>query len=380
MRQEHKFGEKLFLDWAGDTLPLVNPETGEVRPCYLFVGVLGASNYTYAEPTLSQDLAAFLGAHIRMFEYLGGCPALLVPDNVKVGIKSPSYYEPDLNPAYAELARHYGCYVLPTRPRKPRDKAKVENGVLFAERFILAPLRRLTFFSLAEVQEAVAERLEKLNRASFRKLPGSRKSLFLSEEKPCLRPLPERPFAILARKGARVHPDYHVELFSHYYSVPYPLVGEKVEIRYSALVVEVFRQGVRVVSHLRDDTPGRATTLPEHMPPRHRYLAEWTPERILAWGAKVGPATRELAERVMASRPHPALGFRSCMGILRLEQKYGAVRLEAACRRALLIGGHSYGSVKHILAAGLEDKPLAPSPPPEPLFHENLRGPEYFQN
>ncbi|MDP2182173.1 MAG: IS21 family transposase, partial [Actinomycetota bacterium] len=280
MRQEHALGEKLFIDWAGDTIPVVDPLTGEIRPCYLFLGVLGASNYTYAEPTLSQELTPFLAAHVRMFEFLGGCPELLVPDNLKTGVTSPSYYEPDLNPAYTALAEHYGCCVLPTRPGRPRDKAKVEAGVLFAERRIMAPLRRRRFFSLDEVRTAVAGELAKLNERSFQKMPGSRRSVFLAEEQPALRPLPLRPYEHRDRKQARVHIDYHVELLRHFYSVPNRLARERVEIRYTLSVVEVFHQGVRVASHARDDTPGRATTCLAHMPPRHRHLAEWTPERF----------------------------------------------------------------------------------------------------
>jgi transposase len=379
MRQEHKLGEKAFIDWAGDTIPVVDPETGEVRPCYLFLGVLGASNYTYAEPSLSQDAAAFLSAHVRMFEFFGGCPELLVPDNLKTGVTSPCYYEPDLNPAYTTLAEHYGCCVLPARPGRPRDKAKVEAGVLHAERRIMAPLRRRTFFGLDEVRIAVAGELTKLNERSFQKMPGSRLSVFLAEEQPALRPLPLRPYEHKNRKQARVHIDYHVELCGHWYSVPYRLAREKVDIRYTERVVEVFHQGVRVASHVRDDTKGRATTTPEHMPPRHRHLAEWSPERFESWAATIGPETARLVGAVMARHAHPALGFRSCLGILRLENRYGAVRLEAASARTLAVGGTSYRSVNHILKAGLDKEPLpAQLPAPEPLFHENLRGPEYF--
>ena len=379
MRQEHKLGEKAFIDWAGDTIPVVDPLTGEIRPCYLFLGVLGASNYTYAEPTLSQELTPFLAAHVRMFEFFGGCPELLVPDNLKTGVTNPCYYEPDLNPAYTTLAEHYGCCVLPTRPGRPRDKAKVEAGVLLAERRIMAPLRRRRFFSLDEVRIAVAEELAKLNERPFQKLPGSRRSVFLAEEQPALKPLPAQPYEHKNRKKARVHIDYHVELCGHWYSVPYRLAREKVEIRYTERVVEVFHQGVRVASHVRDDTKGRATTSLEHMPPRHRHLAEWTPERFESWAAKIGPETEKLVGAVMARHAHPALGFRSCLGILRLEMRYGALRLEAAAARTNAVGGTSYRSVSHILKTGLDKEPLPTElPPPEPLFHENLRGAEYF--
>jgi transposase len=379
MRQEHKLGEKVFVDWAGDPLAVIDPLSGEVRPCYLFLGVLGASNYTFAEPALSQDSASFLSLHVHMFEFFGGVPELLVPDNLKTGVTSPSYYEPDLNPAYSALAEHYGCCVLPTRPGRPRDKAKVEAGVLFAERRILAALRNRRFFSLDEVKEAVAAELAKLNERPLQKLPGSRLSVFASEEQPLLRPLPERPYEHRDRKRARVHIDYHVELFGHYYSVPYALARADVEIRYTPHVVEVFHEGVRIASHMRNDTKGRATTDPEHMPPRHRHYLEWTPERFESWAKKIGPETERLVIAVMARYRHPALGYRSCLGILRLEQRYGAVRLEAAAERTLRFGGASYQSVKHILKAGLDQKAWpAPTSAPEPLFHENLRGPDYY--
>jgi transposase len=381
MRQEHKLGEKLFLDWAGDTIPLTDPETGEIRDCYLFVGALGASNYTYAEPSLSQDLPAFLQAHVRMFEFFGGVPELLVPDNQKTGVTAASAYEPELNPAYTALAEHYGCAVLPARPHRPRDKAKVEAGVLLAERRILARLRKRTFFSLAEMKAAVAEQVRELNERPFQKLPGSRKSVFLEEEQPALRPLPARPYEHRERKNARVHIDYHVELHGHYYSVPYRLVREKVEIRYTQEVVEIFHEGLRVASHVRSDLKGRATTDLGHMPAKHRAYAEWSPERFENWARKVGPETERLILAVFERYPHPALAYRSCLGILRLEQRYGAARLEQAASRTLAFGGASYKSVSHVLKAGLDREAVqAARSRPEPLFHENLRGPDYFKS
>ena len=381
MRQEHKLAEKVFLDWAGDTIPLTDPETGEIRPCYLFVGVLGASNCTYAEPSLSQDLGAFLGAHVRMFAFFGGTPEILVPDNQKTGVSTASHYEPELNPAYTALAEHYGCCVLPTRPHRPRDKAKVEAGVLIAERRILARLRKRTFFGLAEIQAAVAEQVRDLNERPFQKLPGSRRNVFLTEELPVLRPLPSRPYEHRERKNARVHIDYHVELLGHYYSVPFRLVREKVEIRYTEAMVEIFHEGLRVASHVRSDAKGRATTDLAHMPPKHRAYAEWSPERFTSWARKVGPETERLVLAVLARYPHPALAYRSCLGILRLEQRYGAARLEQAASRTLTFGGASYKSVSHVLAAGLDREAVtAARSRPEPLFHGNLRGPDYFKS
>lgn len=379
MRQEHKLGEKVFIDWAGDTIAVICPETGEVRQCSLFLGVLGASNYTFACPAFRQDTATFLACHVAMLEFFGGVPELLVPDNLKTGVTSPCYYEPDLNPAYSALAEHYGCCVLPTRPGRPRDKAKVETGVLYAERRILAALRNRQFFSLSEVKEAVAVELQKLNDRPFQKLSGSRRSIFISEEQPALRPLPARAYEHRDRKRARVHIDYHVELFGHYYSVPYELARKDVEIRYTPTLVEIFHEGVRVASHVRDDAKGRASTHPQHMPPRHRHYLEWTPERFESWGRKIGPETERLIAAVMARYRHPALAYRSCLGILRLSERYGAARLEAAAARTLRFGGASYKSVAHILKTGLDEKPWpAPRSATEPLFHENLRGPDYF--
>jgi transposase len=381
MRQEHKNGERLFLDWAGGSIPLIDPATGEIRPCYLFVAVLGASNYTYAEPSLSQNLAAFLGAHVRMFAFLGGCPQILVPDNQKTGVTTASRYEPELNPAYTALAEHYGCAVLPTRPHRPRDKAKVETGVLIAERRIIARLRKRTFFSLAEIRGAVAEQVQALNERPFQKLPGSRRSVFLAEELPALRPLPSGPYEHRERKNARVHIDYHVELLGHRYSVPHRLAGEKVEVRYTEDVIEIFSEGLRVASHVRSFAKGRATTDLAHMPAHHRAYAEWSPERFQNWAGKVGPQTEALISAVLESYPHPALGYRSCLGILRLEQRYGAARLEQAAARTLAFGGATYKSVSHVLAAGLDREAVeSVRVRPEPLFHENLRGPDYFKS
>lgn len=381
MRQEHKLAEKLFLDWAGDTLPLTDALTGEVRPCYLFVAVLGASNYTYAEPCLSQDLEAFLAAHVRMFAFLGGVPELLVPDNQKTGVTRASRYEPDLNPAYTALAEHYGCAVLPTRPHRPRDKAKVETAVLIVERRIIARLRRRVFFSLSEMRVAVAEEVRALNERPFQRMAGSRTSVFLQEEQPELRPLPTSPYEHHVRKKARVHIDYHVELFGHRYSVPYRLAAEQVEVRYTEAVVEIFHEGLRAASHVRSFAKGKATTDLAHMPPAHQAVADWSPERFRRWARTVGPETERLIGAVLERYPHPALAFRSCLGILRLAERYEPSRLERAAERSLAFGGASYKSVSHLLKAGLDREALpATRLRPEPLFHENLRGADYFKS
>lgn len=379
MRQEHKAGEKLFVDYAGDTVPVISEETGEVREAQVFVAVLGASNYTYAEATWTQDLFDWTGSHVRAFTYYGGVAEQVVPDNTKSGVSHACRYEPELNPTYQDMLTHYGCACLPARVRRPRDKAKVEVGVKFVQEYILARLRTMTFFSLAELNTAIGELLERLNSESFQKLPGSRRSEFLAVDQPALLPLPLTVWVFAEWQKARVGPDYHVEVRGHYYSVPYQLVKEKLDVRITALTVECFLRGRRVASHVRSSRLGGYTTTPEHMPRSHREYLEWTPARLISWAQKTGPETARLVEEIMASRPHPQQGFRSCLGLLGLEKIYGQGRLEAACRRALFIRGLSYKSVKSILVAGLENEPL-PGPKPAQLIltHENIRGPEYY--
>ena len=341
--------------------------------------MLGASNYTYAEVFENERMESFLTAHVHAFEFYGGAPELLVPDNLRTGVTKADRYEAEIAAPYEELAAHYGAAVAPARLRKPRDKAKVENGVLFAYRAIAAPLRNRSFFGLADFNVAIGEQLTALNERPFQKLPGSRKSFFIEREAPLLAPLPAEPFSCRTRKLATVHIDYHVELEGHYYSVPYHLVREKVELRFDARTLEVYHDGQRVALHVRSGRKGRATTEAAHMPEKHRAQASWTPERMEAWAAQTGPATAALAAAIMASRPHPALGFRSCLGVLRLEGKYGAARLEAACARALAAGGRSYGSVRSILERGLDALPAErrAAPPPGPS-HANLRGADYY--
>ena len=379
MRQTHKAGEKLFVDWAGDTLPYTDAETGEVKDAYLFLGVLGCSNYTYAEAFADQTTESFLSAHVHAFEFFGGVPELVVCDNLKTGVARADRYEAEIYAPYAELAAHYDTAVMPARIAKPRDKAKVETGVLVAYRWICAVLRKRTFYSLAEMNVAIAVQLEALNARPFAKLPGSRASVFAEREAALLRPLPAEPFTYRTRKIARVHIDYHVELQGHYYSVPYHLVREQVELRFDARTVEIYHRGERVAVHVRSNRKGRSSTQEAHMPEKHRAMAAWTPARIAAWAAKTGPATATLCEAIMAARPHPELGFRSCLGVLRLEGKYGAARLEAACARSLAAGGRSYASVRSILERGLDGVAEARNAAAPPgLAHENLRGATYY--
>jgi len=380
MRFTHRAGETLFVDYAGETMEVTNPQTGEISPVYVFVAALGASNYTYAEPAFSQDLPHWIGAHVRAFAYLGGVPSVLVPDNTKCAVTSPHRYEPDLNPTYADLAQHYGCAVAPARPDRPRDKAKVEAAVQGVERWVMAPLRNRTFFSLAELREAMREQLDAYNRRPFQKLGGSRQSLFEEIDRPALRPLPSTPYTFGEWKQATVHIDYHVEAAKHRYSVPYTLVHKKVDVRLSQDTVEIFFNGKRVAVHRRNPRTGGFTTLPEHMPKSHREYAEWTPERLMRWAEKTGPSTRALIEGIRAARPHPAQGFRACLGVLRLQKPYGPERLEAACRRAVAIQSFSYTSVESILKNGLDQVPLPTQATAPPVIqHDNVRGPQYYQ-
>jgi len=381
LRQNHKAGEKLFVDYCGQTVPVVQASTGEVREAQIFVAVLGASNYTYAEATWSQKLPDWIASHIRTWEYLGGVTEIVVPDNLRSGVSSACRYEPDLNPIYNDLATHYGTAILPARVRKPRDKAKVEAGVQGVERRILAALRNRTFFSLVEVNQAIRDLLGEYNERPFQKLPGSRRSLFKTLDQPALKPLPGRRFDYAEWKKARVNIDYHVEVDGHYYSVPYQLVGQPVEVRFGATIVECFHRGKRVASHLRSFQKGHHTTLKEHMPKAHQAYLEWTPERLVRWARKSGGATAEVVQSLMASRAHPQQGFRPCLGILRLGQQCGAERLEAACARALATRAISYRSIASILKTGLDRQPL-PKKPPElpPIEHDNVRGGGYYQS
>lgn len=381
MRQVHKAGEKLFVDYSGKRPALVDRATGERVEVELFVGVLGASNCTYAEATRTQQLPDWIASHARMFEFYGGVPRALVPDQLKSAVTRSCRYDPDANRTYAELAVHYGTAVLPARPGKPRDKAKVEVAVQVVQRWILARLRNQTFFSLEELNGRIRELVEDLNGRRMRRYGYSRRELFEQVERPTLRPLPVEPFSYAEFRRAKVNIDYHVELDRHYYSVPYRLVGEEVEIRFTATTVEVLHKGSRVASHARCGKVGHHTTDPAHMPEAHRQHLEWSPGRILAWAATVGPETARLAQAILDERRHPEQGYRSCLGILRLGKKYSSERLERACARAYAAGARSYRSVASILQNGLDQAPAPQGPPasPAPSNHENVRGQSYYQ-
>lgn len=380
MRQHHKAGEKLFVDFAGQTVPITEPATGEIRQAQIFVAVLGASNYTYAEACWSQDVPTWVALHVHAFEFFGGVPEIVVPDNLKSGVTRPNRYEPDINATFQNLARHYGTAIIPARVRKPRDKAKVEGGVLIVERWILAALRNQTFFTLPDLNAAIRTLLQRLNTRPFKKLDGNRESAFLALDKPALRTLPDARYEVDEWSRARVNIDYHIAIDRHYYSVPYTLVRQEVEIRTTQTTIEILHRGTRIASHPRSFKPGHHSTLPEHMPPNHLRFLEWTPERLVAWAQKKGPHAAQLVQAIMDSRDHPQQGFRAGLGILRLEKTYGTERLEAACRRALRFQAYSYKNVEAILKNGLDARPLPSTAENQdpPLQHDNVRGAGYY--
>lgn len=379
MRFDHAAGERLFVDWAGQQMEVIDPHTGEVHEVPVFVATLGASSYTYAVAKPSAELAYWIEAHVEALEFIGGVPQAITPDNTKTAVSKADHYDPELNPSYAEFARHYATTVLPTRTGKPRDKAKVEAAVRAVEHWVLAPLRDRQFFSLAELNAALAAKLAELNERGFQKLDGSRRSWFFELERDALKPLPPSRYELAYYKKATVHKDYHVELERHYYSVPHRYVGKRVELRYTQRTVEIYHQGKRIASHLRSFTRGRHTTVLEHMPEHHRDYCDWPPERFRRWACKIGPSTDALIGRILEAGEHPVQGYRRCFGILKLARTYGDQRLEAAAERALASNLLSVRSVTSILETGLDRKPLdQPQPSLPNLDHSNVRGPDYY--
>lgn len=380
MRQVHRAGEKCFVDYAGHTMPVIDRRTGAIRTAQIFVAVLGASNYTYCEATWTQGLSDWIASHVRMLEHFQSVPEILVVDNLRSGVTRSHRYEPLIHATYADLAAHYGIAVLPARVYRPRDKAKAEVGVQIVERWVLARLRHQTFFSLAELNCEIDRLRARLNARAFRKLPGTRQALFMTLDRPAMKALPESRYVFAEWRRARVHMDYHIEVDGHYYSVPYRLVGQQLEVRLTAQTVEALHGGRRIASHVRSPAKGRHTTVTSHMPKAHREYAEWTPQRLIAWATHTGSATAQLIAQVMESRAHPQQGFRSCLGIMRLGKIYGTERLEAACTRATALGALSYRSLESMLRQGLEREPLpARSEPRDPITHTNVRGPGYYQ-
>jgi transposase len=378
MRQVHVAGERMFVDYAGTTLTVMDGTTGELRKAQLFVAVLGASNFTYAEATWTQGLADWIGAHTRAFAYFGGVTAQTVSDNIKAGITKACFHDPAVNRTYAEMAAHYETAVVPARPYKPRDKAKVEVAVQVATRWIIAKLRNPRFFSLGELNVAIAELGKALNERVTRHLGSSRRALFEEIERSSLKPLPAEPYIYATWKQCRVGLDYHIEVERHYYSVPHVLLREKVWARITTRTVEIFHSGKRVAAHVRSSSNRQHTTVREHMPSSHRRYADWTPERIKRQAGEIGPNTSALIEIILRERSHPEQGFRACIGIVRLSKAHGRDRLEVACRRALEIGARSYTSVNSILKNNLDRQRPDQTTDEPAITHQNIRGSHYF--
>ncbi|MGC9272227.1 IS21 family transposase [Acidiphilium sp.] len=378
MRQEHRAGDKVFVDYSGKRIGIVDGATGEVREAEIFVGVLGASSFTYAEATWTQTLPDWIGAHVRMFRKFGGVTRLIVPDNLKSGVNKPSFYDPEINRSYGRMASHYGVGVLPARPYRPRDKAKVEAGVRFAQSYILGRLRRQTFFSLAEANLAITGMADRINDYVMRRLGVSRRHLFETIERPALSALPAAEYEFAEWGLARVALDYHVEVSDFFYSVPHELIRQQVDTRATERGIEIFHQGKRVAVHQRRYSGKKHGTHTEHMPSAHRRYAEWTPERFRRWGASIGPNTEGLVIAILASRPHPEQGFRTCLGILRLFKDLEHDRAEAVADRAVAIGAFTYKSLASIVANKLDRSTAAASEPQAVINHGNLRGSGYF--
>jgi transposase len=378
MRQHHVAGEKVFVDYAGSTIDVIDPRTGEARPMKLFVAAMGASSYIFATARPSESISDWISCHVQMLEALGGAPAVIVCDNLKAGVTKPDRYEPTINRTYQDLARHYGVAVIPARPYKPKDKSKVEQSVLLAQRWVLARLRNQRFFSQGDLNIAIAAHVADLNNRVMRAYGASRAQLFATIDAPALRALPAEPFAFAIWKRCRLGLDYHVQVDGCFYSAPFQLIKELLDVRVSDRTIEVFHKGARIASHAKSPGKRLFTSLPEHMPSAHRRHAAWTPARIMAFGDKIGPATAALFAAIMADRPHPEQGFRTCLGIIALEKSYGQTRLDAACQRAGLINARSVGSVRSILLNGLDRAFLDEERPSEPLRHANIRGHKFF--
>ena len=380
MRQEHRAGERCFVDYSGKKPTVVEPSTGEVCEVELFVAVLGASNYTYAEASRTQQRDDFIGSVARAFEYFGGVPEITVPDQLRSAVSGPERIDPEINPVFAEFAEHYGTAIIPARPRKPKDKAKVEVGVQIVQRWILARLRHRTFFSLDALNEAIAELLEDLNARPFRKLEGCRKSLFAQTDKTALKALPVRRFQPSTWKKATVSIDHHVEFDARYYSAPHALIGSELWVRATVSSIELVIDGRRIASHRRSYGPKSTyTTLDEHRPKSHRQYGAWPPQRIIAWASEIGPSAARLVEQIMRDRPHPEQGYRSCLALIKDAKRFPVERVEAACQRALSFGAPTRRSVIAILKNGLDQVPVDEDPPPVSRPpHSNIRGADYY--
>jgi transposase len=374
MRQVHRAGEKLFVDYAGPTIAVNDGGRANV-----FVAAMGASSYTFACATPAQKLDDWIAGMVRALEFMGGVPQLIVPDNPRALIADPDRYEPRANQSVLDFARHYGTSVLPARPYHPQDKGKVESAVQIVERWILARLRHRRFDTVWQVDEAIGELLPSLNDRSFQRLPGSRSSSFADLDRPALMGLPASRYELARFKTAKVHVDYHVDVDGHFYSVPQALVGQQVDVRVTARGVEILHRGRRVAAHVRGTRKGNYTTLPAHLPAAHRAHLQWTPQRLIAWGAKIGVATAEVVSRLLNERKHPEHGYRACLGLLSLAKRHGPDRLEAGCGIALQLGAFQYRHVKQILVNHRDRADAQTAAEWTSPAHKNVRGPGYYQ-
>ena len=377
MLQHHKAGEKLFADFAGLTMPVTDPESGQVQQVPIFTSAMGASQRIFAKAQGAQTTECWLGGLDEAFDFYGALPQIVVPDNPKACVSSPDRYEPAINPSFAEFAQFYGLAVIPARVRKPRDKAKVENAVLQVEHWVLAPLRNQTFFSIQELNGAIHAKILELDARVMKGYGMSRRELFEQVDRPAMRELPGSRYRYASWKTAKVAPDYHVEFEGHRYSVPHQMVGKRVDLRITQDTVEVFAAGNRVFTHARSLLRRGFTTEPSHRPRRHGEYAEWTPERIVKWALAIGPSASELVHRIMEGKVHPEQAFRSCLGIISLEKTYGKERVEAGSARALRFGAHSRRSLLTILQKGLDQEP-APAQESRSVLHANVRGSRYY--
>lgn len=370
----------MFVDYSGQTIGVIDPATGEIREAEIFVAVLGASSYTYAEAQWHQDLPNWTGGHVRAWSYFGGVTQIVVPDNLRVGVSHPSRYDPEINPTYQKMAEHYGVAVIPARSYHPRDKAKVEVGVQNVERWILARLRNQKFFSLLELNQAIRDLLEDLNRRTMEHLGKSRRELFELLDQPALKPLPVTPYEFALWKKAKISIDYHVEYEDHFYSTPCYLYPADVMIRAAEKTIEIFCDGKQVALHPRTHARGGHSTLKAHMPADHQFFGEWSPERFIQWAEKIGPKTAQIIRTELNSRRHPEQAYRACLGILGFARKYSPDRLEAVCHYALANEIHSYRGIKNILVNQIDRLPFSEKEVQPSLLpsHSNIRGKSYY--
>ena len=374
MRQIHRAGEKLFIDFAGPTVAL-----SDGARAHIFVAAMGASSYTFACATPRETMVDWIESTVKALTFFGGVTQLIVPDNPRAMIADPNRYEPRANDTVLDFARHYGTSVLPARPYHPQDKAKVESAVQVVERWVMARLRHQRLATVHEVNLAIQPLLEQLNHRPFQKLPGSRASTFAALDAPALLPLPAQRYEMADFKTVRVDIDYHIEVEGHRYSVPHALVGQALEARITTGVIELLHRGQRVASHVRNHRRGDFSTIAEHMPAAHRAHMEWTPQRLIHWGQDIGVATAVVVTRLLEERKHPEHGYRACLGLLALAKRYGKPRLEAACVLALQIGVCRYRHVRDILANNRDQSQLTVTDDWVSPDHAHVRGPTYYQ-